>query len=95
MKSREKEAASLAAWSSGSSAVFMIDMISVEKLLAPFCYFLGKDSLRHFPLEVLASNSKFQLYLYKTKKVKLKNFNRTVISWHLRKQIGVIACHMY
>ena len=27
--------------------------------------------------------------------MKLKNFNRIAISWHLRKQVGVIACPMY
>ena len=28
----------------------MINMMSVQKLLAPFCYILGKDTLRHFAL---------------------------------------------
>ena len=31
----------------------------------------------------------------KLKKNKIKNFNLTAISWHLQKQVGVIACPMY
>ena len=27
--------------------------------------------------------------------IKLKNFNLTAISWHLRKQVGVITCPIY
>ena len=27
--------------------------------------------------------------------ISIKNFKRTAISWHLRKQVGVIACPMY
>ena len=52
---------------------------------------------RHFTalsLLVRASNSKFQSYLYKTKKPN-KNFKRTAISWCFRKQIGVIICLIY
>ena len=37
----------LAAWSSGyKSAVIVIDMVSVQNLLAPFCSDFGKDTLR-------------------------------------------------
>ena len=54
-----------AVWSSGWSAVLMINMVSVQNPLAPFCCVLGKATLWHFPcLVVLASISKFQLYLY-------------------------------
>ena len=53
------------AWSSGSSAVLVIDMISVENLLAPFRCVLGKDNLRHFPLlGGLGKQFIFQSYLY-------------------------------
>ena len=45
-------------------------MVSVQNLLiVSFCFVLGKETLWHFPyLVVLASRSKFQSYLYKTKK---------------------------
>ena len=33
-------------------------------------------------------------HIYIKLKIKLKSFNRTVISWHLRKQVRVIACPM-
>ena len=69
---------------------------------------LGQNLLRHsveslgktlygtfFCLMVLASSSKFQSFFYKTKKKQNKNFNRTAMSWHLRKRVGVIACPMY
>ena len=39
----------LAAWSSGWSAVIVINMVSVQYLVALFCCVLGKDTLRHFP----------------------------------------------
>ena len=44
-------------------------------------------------LAVLSSDFKFPTYFYMTEK--LKNFNRTALSWHLRKQVGVIACPIY
>ena len=31
------------------SAVIVINMVSVQNLLAPFCCVLGEDTLRHFP----------------------------------------------
>ena len=32
--------------------------------------------------------------IYKTKN-RINNFKRTAVTWHLRKQVGVIACLMY
>ena len=37
-------------WSSGWSAVIMIDMVSGQNLFVPFCFAFGKDTLQHFPL---------------------------------------------
>ena len=39
-----------AVWSSGLSTGLVINMVWVHNPLAPFCCFLGKDTLRHFPL---------------------------------------------
>ena len=64
-------------------------MISVQNLLAPFCFVLGKSILRHFPLLVGLGK---QFY---TTVLSLLKFKRTAISWHLLKQIGVIAYPMY
>ena len=41
-----------AAWSSGESAVFMVNMVSDRNPLARFCCGLGKDTLRDFSLFV-------------------------------------------
>ena len=78
------------------SAVFVINMTSVQNLLAPFCCVLEKDIYGNFLcLAVLASSSKFHSYLFKIKKLKYKkNFNRTAISRHFPNQIEVIACPM-
>ena len=60
----------------GQSVVIVIDMVLVQNLLNPFCCILGKDTLWHFFLLgtfmtlALKSSSKFQSYLYKTKKSK-------------------------
>ena len=46
-------------------------MVSVQNLLLPYCWVLGKDTLWHFSLlGDLGSSSKFQSYVYKTKKTK-------------------------
>ena len=69
----------------------MIETAAFENLLQPFCYIHGKDTLRHFSLlGGFWKQLKFQSYLYKTKN-QTKNFNRTVISSHLRKGVGLIA----
>ena len=70
----------------------VIDMVSVQNLLVPFCCFLGKDTLRHFlqlggPEQAVPN---FSHTFSKTKKLN-KNFDRTATSWQLRKQVGVIA----
>ena len=39
-----------AAWSSGEIDVLIIDMVSVQNSLAPFCCVIGKETLRHFSL---------------------------------------------
>ena len=44
------DTAKSAAWSSGYSTGLMINMVSVQNPLAPFCCVLGKDTLRRFPL---------------------------------------------
>ena len=60
-------------WSRVYSAVIVIEMVSVQNLLAPFRYIFEKDTLRHFPLlGGLTSNFKFQSYHCKT-----KNQNKT------------------
>ena len=52
------------------SAMIVIAIVSVQNLLAPLFYVLGKDTLRYFPcLAVLASSPKLQSYHCK----KLKN----------------------
>ena len=57
------------------SAMMAIYMIWVQTYFAPFCCVLRKDTLRAFPcLVILASSSKFQLYLYKIKKKQNKKF---------------------
>ena len=35
------------------------------------------------------------MYIKSKKKKQIKNFNRTAISWYLRKQVGVIAWPIY
>ena len=56
----------------------MINMVSVQNLIVPFCGVLGKVILGHFPcLAVLESSSKFYSYLNKTK---IKNVKSTTIS---------------
>ena len=78
-----------AAWSSGYSAVIMIDIILVQNLFTPFCCVLEKDTLHHFSL-LGDFGKQFQI-----KVMSLFNYKRTAISWHLQKQVGVIACPMY
>ena len=54
-----------AACSSDQSAVLMINMVSVQNLLASFCCVFERDILWHFPcLVVLASSSKLKSYLF-------------------------------
>ena len=73
------------------SAVIVIDMISVQTLLTLFSCVLGKTLFSIFPcLAVLVKSSKFQSYIYKTKK-QIKNFNWIAISWHFRKRVGVVT----
>ena len=62
-------------------------MVLVQNLLDPLC--CEKTSYGTFPcLVVLASNNKFKLYLYETKKQN-KKFQPDSNSVHLRKQVGV------
>ena len=69
---------------------------SVQNLLASFRCAVRKILYRIFPcMAVLTSSSKVLSYHYKTKNVKTKNFNRTAISRHHRKQVGAITCPMY
>ena len=76
------------------SAVVMINIVLVQNLLGLFCCVLG-TLYRTFPcFVILASSSKYHLYLYKTKK-QIKNLNRTSIFWHPLKQVGSIAFPMY
>ena len=67
----------------------MNNTVSVQNPLAPFCCVLGKNTLRHFSL--LGGLGK-QFYIIV---ISLLNSKRTAISWHLRKQVGVIAYPMY
>ena len=75
--------------SSGKSAGIVINMVSLQNLLAQFCCVLGKDTLRLFPL--LGGLGK----QFKITVISLLNFKRIAIFWHLRKQVGVIAYPMY
>ena len=63
-------------------------MVLVQNLLASFCYVHGKDSLRHFPV-----HGGLGLVLINFSHISI-NFKRTAISWHFRKQVGVIAYPM-
>ena len=52
-------------------------MISVQNPLAPFCYVLGKDTLRHLPL-LGGFGKKFEISI-----ISLLNYKRKAISRHL------------
>ena len=52
----------------------VIDMIAVQNLLAPFCYVLAKDILRHFVL--LGSHSKQFYILVISLHKKIKKLNK-------------------
>ena len=66
----------------------MINMVSFQKPLAPFCI-LGKDTLSHFSL--LGGLGK-QFYITV---ISLLNYKQTAIFWHFRKQVRAIAYPMY
>ena len=50
------------------SAVIVINMVSVQNLLAPFCCVLGEDTLRHFSCLVLLASNPVMPYKIKTLK---------------------------
>ena len=71
-----------------------VDVLLAATVVAPFCCIHRKDTFRHFPLLWWSWRAVLNFgiaYLYKTKKNKTKNFNRTAILWHFRKQVGVIV----
>ena len=80
--------------------VIVIDMVSVQHLLAPFCCVFENDTIRHFSyLMILGSSSKFQSYLYKKLKNQNKNFS-TRPQYRAspeagRTLVGVLACLIY
>ena len=52
-----------------------IDTFLVQNLLVPFCYVLGKDTLRHFPL-LDDLEKPFQNFSHTSRKSKIKKFQQ-------------------
>ena len=78
------------------SAMIVIDVVAVRNLLVSFCCVLRKDILWQLSLLSDPTNPVLNfIHIFIRLKNKMKNFNRTAISWYLRKQFGVIACPMY
>ena len=81
------------------SAGVVISMVSIQNLLAPLFCLLGKTLYGAFSYFMVLSLFRQEVLNFSHISIKLNNqnkkFQRDRISWHFRKQVGIIVRSMY